>query len=494
MLPNDQKSQHSRASDTKFVQDFFYRKTGVTLRLLEDALLVALRSGADFAEVYLEHEHSTSLGFEEGRVTIANEGSSLGCGIRATQGDAVGYAFTEDLSWEALNRTAMSAALISQKKNLPRPTEIIFRAGQPAKSLYLDHSPSVDTALQAKVEMLVDADRAARSYNSRIKFVQAGFADELKHILILNSEGLLVSDLQPLAKLSVSVLAFDGAKSGRGSAGGGGRVPMDFFAESSSPVAFACEASRQAIVQLEATPMPAGDTEVVLGPGWPGILIHEAVGHGLEADFVARRSSAFTSRLGQIVGNSRVNIVDNGTLPYKRGSLNIDDEGTPTTETLLIEKGVLRNYMNDRLSAKTLKLAFSGNARRQSYRHPPMPRMTNTYMLPGEDTPEDIVRSVRKGLYVRNVGGGQVDIVNGTFMFSTSEAYLIESGKIAAPVRNATLIGDGLSTLKQVTMVGHDLSLDLGIGTCAKEGQSVPVCVGMPTVKLSSMTVGGTVN
>jgi len=322
--------------------------------------------------------------------------------------------------------------------------------------------------------------------------VRASYSDELRRILIAASDGTFASDTQPLARLNVFVLAKDEDRTVRGTSGGGGRVEIDFFQTEKTPEHFAREAARQAILQLGAVAAPAGEMEVVLGPGWPGVLLHEAVGHGLEADFNRKKTSAFAGMIGRQVASSKVTVVDNGTMPGRRGSLNVDDEGSPTQETVLIENGILKTYLSDKLSSRLMDMPHTGNGRRESYQQIPMPRMTNTYMLAGEDAPEDIIRSVRRGLYAVNFGGGSVDITSGKFVFSASEAYLIEDGKITAPVRDATLIGNGPEALKYVSMVGNDLELDEGVGTCGKEGQSVPVGVGMPTVKLDRMTVGGT--
>jgi TldD protein len=322
--------------------------------------------------------------------------------------------------------------------------------------------------------------------------VRASYSEELRRILIAASDGAFASDTQPLCRLNVFVIARDEANTTKGSAGGGGRAGLDQFTGSKSPEGLAREAARGAILQLGAQPAPAGEMQVVLGPGWPGILLHEAVGHGLEADFNRKKTSAFTGLIGQKVASPKVTVVDNGTIAGRRGSLNVDDEGSATQETVLIEGGVLKGYLTDKLSARLTGAANTGSGRRESYQSIPMPRMTNTYMLAGDDAPEDILRSVKRGLYAVNFGGGQVDITNGKFVFSASEAYLIEDGKITAPVRDATLIGNGPEALKFVSMVGNDLKLDEGIGTCGKDGQSVPVGVGMPTIKLDRMTVGGT--
>jgi TldD protein len=309
---------------------------------------------------------------------------------------------------------------------------------------------------------------------------------------VVGSDGSYAEDWQPLTRLSVFVIARAGENSSRGTSGGGGRVGLEYFDRGKPPEFFAREAARQALIQLEARDAPAGEMEVVLGPGWPGILLHEAIGHGLEADFNRKGTSAFSGLLGKRVASEKCTVVDNGTMPARRGSLNVSDEGSPTQNTVLIEKGILKGYLSDKLSARLMGLPDTGNGRRESYEHFPMPRMTNTYMLAGQDSPEDILRSVKYGVYAVNFGGGQVDITNGKFVFSASEAYLIEDGKVTAPLKNATLIGNGPDVLTRVSMVGNDLKLDEGVGTCAKDGQSVPVGVGIPTLKVNGITVGGT--
>jgi TldD protein len=336
------------------------------------------------------------------------------------------------------------------------------------------------------------ADVAARSYDSRVKEVRVGYADEMKQVLVVGSDGSFAEDSQPLARLSVFVIARSEQNSARGTSGGGGRVGLEYFTVEKPPEYFAQEAARQAIIQLDAREAPAGEMEVVLGPGWPGILLHEAIGHGLEADFNRKGTSAFSGLLGKRVASEKCTVVDNGTMPSRRGSINVSDEGSPTQNTVLIERGILKGYLSDKLSARLMSLPDTGNGRRESYEHIPMPRMTNTYMLAGQDSPDDILRSVKHGVYAVNFGGGQVDITNGKFVFSASEAYLIEDGKVTAPLKNVTLIGNGPDVLTRVSMVGNDLKLDEGVGTCGKDGQSVPVGVGIPTLKVDKITVGGT--
>ncbi|HEX3941884.1 MAG TPA: metallopeptidase TldD-related protein, partial [Acidobacteriaceae bacterium] len=429
----------------------FFENFGLTERLLERCLGEALSAGGDYADLYFESIASTSISVDESLVKSASQGVSSGCGVRVVAGDRTGYAYTDDLSADRLLRAARTAALIASG---PAKQPIAGFRETAKSSLYPVPAADLDSAIAQKLELVMRADRAARAFDSRIVQVRAGYNEELRHILVAASDGAFASDTQPLSRMSVFVIARDGAKNARGSSGGGGRVEIDFFADEKSPEHFAREAARQAILQLDAVPAPAGEMEVVLGPGWPGVLLHEAVGHGLEADFNRKKTSAFAGLIGQRVASSKVTVVDNGTLPSRRGSLNVDDEGSPTQETVLIEGGVLKGYLSDKLSARLMGIADTGNGRRESYHHIPMPRMTNTYMLAGDDSPEDILRSVKRGLYAVNFGGGQVDITNGKFVFSASEAYLIEDGKITAPVRDATLIGNGPEALKHVSMVG----------------------------------------
>lgn len=474
-------------------KQFFLDKLNLTDRVLERALSEALSAGGEYADLYFEYITSSSLSVDESLVKSASQGVSAGCGVRVLSGERTGYAYTDDLSAEALTRAARTAALIA-KGPAKQP---VFNAGGTRATrpdLYPIAGAALDTDVTAKLELVMRADRAARGYDHRITQVRAGYSDELRRILICGSDGTFATDTQPLARFSVFVLAKDGEESSRGTSGGGGRFGLEAFVAEKSPEHFALDAARQAILQLTAVNAPAGEMPVVLGPGWPGVLLHEAVGHGLEADFNRKKTSAFAGLIGQQVASSKVTVVDNGVMPTRRGSLNVDDEGSPTEETVLIENGVLKGYLTDKLSARLMNVYDTGNGRRESYQHIPMPRMTNTYMLAGEDDPEDILRSVKRGLYAVNFGGGQVDITNGKFVFSASEAYLIEDGKVTRPVKNATLVGNGPEALKYVSMVGHDLALDEGIGTCGKAGQSVPVGVGMPTIKLDRMTVGGTGN
>ena len=476
-------------SSTHDHKRYFFEKLGISERLLDRCLGEALSAGGEYADLYFESVTSSSLGLDEGIVKTASQGISVGCGVRVLSGERTGFAYTDDLSSERLLKAARTAALIA---NGPQIEHVQGFTHTETPHLYPVAGVTADAAISAKLKLIERADKAARAFDSRIVQVRAGLNDELRRILIAGSDGTFASDTQPLARLNVFVIAKDEHNTARGTSGGGGRVTLDFFTGEKSPEHFAREAARTAILQLGAIAAPAGDMEVVLGPGWPGVLLHEAVGHGLEADFNRKKTSAFSGLIGQQVASSKVTVVDNGTMPGRRGSLNVDDEGNRTQETVLIENGVLRGYLSDKLSSRLMNMPNTGSGRRESYQAIPMPRMTNTYMLAGEDQPEDIIRSVKRGLYAVNFGGGQVDITNGKFVFSASEAYLIEDGRVTAPVKGATLVGNGPEALKYVSMVGNDLALDEGIGTCGKGGQSVPVGVGMPTIKLDRMTVGGT--
>ena len=468
---------------------FFFDHYGLTEHDLERYLAAALSAGGDYADLYFEYLSSTSLLVDESMVKSASQGISAGCGVRVIAGERTGYAYTDDLSPERILHAARTAALIASG---PAKTLTAGFQHQPARSLYPVTLPSVDAEITAKVELVMRSDQAARAYDPRIKEVRTGYADELRNILVIGSDGTFAEDSQPLARLNVFCIAKTDGNSARGNSGGGGRVALDFFFGDRTPEFFAKEAARQAVLQLDAREAPAGEMEVVLGPGWPGVLLHEAVGHGLEADFNRKKTSAFTGLTGKRVASEKCTVVDNGTMRWRRGSLNVDDEGNTTQNTVLIEKGVLKGYLSDKLSAKLMGMANTGNGRRESYEHIPMPRMTNTYMLAGEDDPRDILRSVKRGIYAVNFGGGQVDITNGKFVFSASEAYLIEDGQVTAPIKGATLIGNGPDVLTRVSMVGNDLKLDEGVGTCGKDGQSVPVGVGIPTIKIDRLTVGGT--
>ena len=477
----------------EIARHLFRDRFGISDALLQRCLGAALGAGGEFAELYFESVASNSIGIDEHIVKSASQGNSMGCGIRVLRGECTGFSYTDVLTEERLLHAARTAALIASG---PAITGVQgFRQAE-VHDLYA--ISGTDAEIAAKLDLVQRADRAARAYDHRITQVRASFADEVRRVLIVASDGTYAADTQPLSRMSVSVIAKDAAASdgagstARGSSGGGGRVALSYYDTAATPERFAREAARQAILQLSAEDAPAGEMEVVLGPGWPGVLIHEAVGHGLEADFNRKKQSAFAGLMGQRVATDKVTVVDNGTIANRRGSLNVDDEGTPTRNNVLIEKGMLRQYMSDKLSARSMGTTSTGSGRRESYASIPMPRMTNTYMLAGEEDPADILRSVQRGLYAVNFSGGSVDITNGKFVFAASEAYLIEDGKITAPVKGAMLVGNGPEALKYVSMVGHDLALDEGIGTCGKKGQGVPVGVGAPTIKLDKMTVGGT--
>jgi TldD protein len=468
---------------------FFTEKFNLTVPEIEALLGAAMSRGGDYADLYLEYTVLNSLSLEEQIVKSANRSVRQGVGVRVISGEKTGYAYCDEIEAAAIRKAAMTAAHIAQSQTGAGPINV--SSHQPEHALYPVAQLINEQPLPRKIELLTRIDRTARAYDRRIREVQTSLADEYKIVLIATSEGALIGDVQPLARTRVMCIADDDGNLQSGVSGGGGRVGMDFFTEALIEH-YANEAARQAIVQLEALDAPAGTMEVVLGPGWPGVLLHEAIGHGLEADFNRKGTSAFSGLIGQKVASELCTVVDEGTIPNRRGSLNLDDEGNPTSQTVLIEKGILRGYLQDKLSSRLTGARLTGNGRRESYRHMPMPRMTNTFMLNGESTPDEIIRSVKRGLYAVQFGGGQVDITNGKFVFSATEAYLIEDGKITAPVKGATLIGNGPVALTKVTAVANDLALDEGVGTCGKDGQSVPVGVGLPTIRISEMTVGGT--
>ncbi|MFY9226923.1 MAG: metalloprotease TldD [Blastocatellia bacterium] len=471
--------------------EFFTSRFNINSSEIGQLLTTALSKGGDYADLYFEYRISNSVMLDEQLVKSASKSISQGVGVRVNSGEKTGYAYTDEISLESIKRAALTAAYIAQnakEQTLP----INVTAVGNSHNLYPVIEPLAEISASHKIELVKEVDHLARNFDKRIREVQAMFADEYKIVMIATSEGVLAGDIQPLSRFGVSCIADEDGNLQMGRAGGGGRAGMELFQTELTPKKLAEEAARQAIVNLEAVDAPAGAMEVVLGPGWPGILLHEAVGHGLEADFNRKKTSAFADLLGQRVASELCTIVDDGTIPNRRGSLNIDDEGNPTTNTVLIEKGILKGFINDKLNARLLGVPYTGNGRRESYQHIPMPRMTNTFMLAGTESTEDIIRSVKRGIYAVQFGGGQVDITNGKFVFSTSEAYLIEDGKITAPVKGATLIGNGPDALTKVTAVGNDMELDHGIGTCGKDGQSVPVGVGLPTIKISEMTVGGT--
>jgi TldD protein len=477
---------HGVIRPERFFLDRYGLSEGDLARVVSD---VAGRR-ADDADLFFEFRTSDSVSLEEGLVKRAVKSVRQGVGARVLAGECTGYAHTDEISLERLELSVRTASRIAQGPGADGSASVaVAGAGH---DLYPVGDPPVATTLADKVALLGRIDVEARRYDPRVTNVLASISCEERVVLVMRGDGCMVGDVRPLVHAGVTCIAESGGNRQQGSYGGGGRVPFSYLLEEDRILGFVREAARQAILNLEAAPSPAGTMTVVLGPGWPGILLHEAIGHGLEGDFNRKRVSAFTDRIGTRVASELCTVVDDGTLPARRGSLNVDDEGTPTGRTVLIERGILRGYLQDRLNAALMRMTPTGNGRRQSFAHVPMPRMTNTFMLAGESDPADIIRSVDRGLYAVAFGGGQVDITSGKFVFSTSEAYLIEGGRVTRPVKGATLIGNGPEVLTRISMVGHDLALDAGVGTCGKEGQSVPVGVGLPTVRIDALTVGGT--
>jgi TldD protein len=453
-------------------------------------LAEALSRGGDFAEIYGERSASTRIPLEENKIQSAEIRRSLGVGIRVVHGEKQGYAYSDDLSPQKLLEAARVAACIAEGGKAVPPAAIARR--EPGVDFYPVRVAASDTNVRDKVQLVLRANTAAYEYDERVRQVQVGYVENDKYILVANSDGLYITDYQPMVRLQVVVMAVDeNGEAQMGFYGGGARIGMEFF-EANSPECLAVEAARQACIQLGADEAPAGAMPVVIDNAWGGVWLHEAVGHGLEADFNRKKTSIYTDRIGQQVASALCTVVDDSTVPHKRGSINIDDEGTVGQRKVLIEKGILRGYMHDRLNAQLMHAVSTGSGRRESYKHIPMPRMTNTFLEPGEHTPDEIIRSVAHGFYAKNFSGGQVDITNGNYVFNVTEGYLIENGKIGRPVKNATLIGNGPKDLEKVTMVGNNWALDPGIGMCGKDGQSVPVGVGMPMILIREMTVGGT--
>jgi TldD protein len=467
----------------------FFERDGADLdlpnarRTVEEAL-----GNADDGELFMEYRESEMLSLDDGRIRSAGFDSTLGFGLRAVAGEATGYAHADELSRDSLKRAAasVSAVALGHSGTIAEPP----RATN--SRLYSDANPLKLMDFSARTGVLAEIDAYARAKDSRIVQVMASLGGEWQAVQILRADGTRVADLRPLVRLNVSVVVEKDGRRETGSYGTGGRHAYDAVTNEQVWRGAVDEAFRQALVNLDSRPAPAGEMEVVLGSGWPGILLHEAIGHGLEGDFNRKKTSAFSDLLGKRIAAKGVTVVDDGTMQDRRGSLTVDDEGTPTSRTVLIEDGILVGYLQDRLNARLMGMRMTGNGRRQSYAHAPMPRMTNTIMLAGSHTPEEMIASVKRGLYAVNFGGGQVDITSGKFVFSASEAYLIEDGKVTSPVKGATLIGNGPDALTKVAMVGNDMAMDPGIGTCGKSGQGVPVGVGQPTLKLSGLTVGGT--
>jgi TldD protein len=462
----------------------------IDVALAERLLSEALSSGGQYADLYFEYRSGADFVFEEGRVRTVGKGIVLGLGVRVLRGDATGYAYTEELSQERMVEAARTAGQIAEGGGAPAPVAIKTVA---LPDFYPIDRPSLDTPGKDKVELLKRADRAARAHDPRIVRVEASMSEEWREVLVVTSDGRYARDRQPMIRFGVHAVAEENGKRQGGRAGGALRRGMEIFElPEQSPEEQGREAARLAVAMLHAADAPAGPMPVVLGPGESGILLHEAVGHGLEADFNRKRTSNYTDQVGQSVASALCTVVDDGTVGHARGSINVDDEGHPGRRNVLIENGILTAYMQDHISARHFKTQPTGNGRRESFRHEPLPRMTNTLMMAGQDNPEDIIRSVKRGVYAKKFSGGQVNISNGDFVFSLTESYLIEDGKLTAPLKGVNLIGNGPEVLRRVDMVGSDFHLSEGTWTCGKDGQSVPVGIGMPTVKISEITVGGT--
>ena len=474
-------------SDLPTTDDIFFARAALDRGRVEGIVNDALK-GADDGELFLEFRRSESLVFDDGRLKSASFDFSHGFGLRAIAKEAVGYAHATDLDEATMRRAAETVKTVREGHG----GTLMAAPSSTNRHLYSDQNPLDRVDFERKVRLLAEIDAYARQKDPRVRQVTASLAGEWQAVEILRPGGERASDLRPLIRLNVFVVVGEGERMESGSHGAGGRAAYDEWLDPANWRHQVDEALRQALVNLESVPAPAGEMPVVLGPGWPGILLHEAIGHGLEGDFNRKKTSAFSGLIGERVAREGVTVIDDGTIENRRGSLTIDDEGTSTERTVLIEDGILKGYMQDRQNAALMGLPPTGNGRRESFAHKPMPRMTNTYMLAGTDTPEEILRSVKKGLYAINFDGGQVDITSGKFVFSATEAYLIEDGRITTPVKGATLIGNGPDVLKKVSMIGNDLKLDPGIGTCGKEGQGVPVGVGQPTLLIDRLTVGGT--
>ena len=467
--------------------DLFFTKTGLDRGAVERLAADALK-GADDGELFLEYRLTESFVFDDGRMKSASFDTTQGFGLRAVAGEAIGFAHSSELSEGAIKRAAGAVQAVKSGHTGtwaagPQRTNV---------KLYSDDNPIDRTPFETKTKLLENIDAYARAKDSRVRQVSCSLAGEWQAVEILRPDGMTVRDVRPLVRLNISIVAGEGDRQESGSHGMGGRTPYDFYMKPETWKGAVDEALRQTIVNLQSVPAPAGVMPVVLGAGWPGILLHEAIGHGLEGDFNRKKTSAFAGLLGQRVASPGVTVVDDGTIDSRRGSLSVDDEGTPTSRTVLIEDGILKGYLQDRQNARLMGMKATGNGRRQSYGCTVMPRMTNTFMLAGQHDPAEILRSVKNGIYAVNFGGGQVDITSGKFVFSCTEAYRIEDGKVGAPVKGATLIGNGPDALTRVKMIGNDLKLDTGVGTCGKNGQSVPVGVGQPTLLIEGLTVGGT--
>lgn len=481
--------QLSRADALKIAKDILLAPAGITEQDLQKTLSHMHQHHLDDADLYFQRTHNEAWSLEEGIVKSGSFSIDQGVGVRAVSHDKTAFAYSDEISASALKNAAEATRVIGPNNN---QTYISPKWATPAThALYQSLNPLDSLDAKAKIALLEDIERKAKAKDPRIVQVMAGLAGEFDVVLVARANGVLAADIRPLVRVSITVIAEQNGRREVGSSGGGGRFDYHFFVTEKIDH-WINEAVRSALVNLESRPAPAGPMTVVLGPGWPGVLLHEAIGHGLEGDFNRKGSSAFSGKIGQRVAAKGVTVVDDGTIAGRRGSLSVDDEGNPTQCTTLIEDGILKGYIQDSLNARLMKMPVTGNARRESYASLPMPRMTNTYMLGGKDDPNEIVASIKKGLYAVNFGGGQVDITSGKFVFSASEAYWVENGKIQYPVKGATIIGNGPESLKDISMIGNDMDLDSGIGVCGKDGQSVPVGVGQPTLRIDNMTVGGT--
>jgi len=474
-------------ADLARAEELFFTKSGMDSARVERLVRESL-AGMDDGELFLEWSQSEGIALDDGRIKSASFDQAQGFGLRALSGESAGYAHASELSEAAIQRAGQTVRAVTQGHSG------ILAAPPPGtnRSLYGDFNPLEQVPFGAKTKLLMDIDAYARSREPRVRQVMASLAGEWRAIEIIRADGSRTADIRPLVRLNVSIVVEENGRMETGGAGVGGRVEYARYLDPAQWHRQVDEALRQALVNLGSVNAPAGEMAVVLGPGWPGVMLHEAVGHGLEGDFNRKKTSAFAGLIGQRVASPGVTVVDDGTLKDRRGSLTIDDEGTPSSSTTLIEDGILKGYMQDRLNARLMGMHPTGNGRRQSYAHAPMPRMTNTCMLGGDKEPQEIIQSVKRGLYAVNFGGGQVDITSGKFVFSASEAYLIEDGKVGPAVKGATLIGNGPDALTKITMIGNDMKLDDGIGTCGKDGQGVPVGVGQPTLRMDGLTVGGT--
>ncbi len=481
-------NQHSADSLFHTAQQALLAPYAIEANHIEQVFASMMSHRLDYADLYFQYSRSESWSLEEGIVKSGSFNIDQGVGVRAVSGEKTAFAYSDDISLSALDSAAQATRAIARQGGTQQ-VPILHHGSR--REIYLPQDPIASLKDADKVALLERLEGYARTLDPRVVQVMAGLAGEYEVVMVARSDGLMNADIRPLVRLSITVIIESNGKREQGSAGGGGRFDYAYF-DDALLRKYAAQAVHQAAVNLDAAPAPAGNMTVVLGNGWPGILLHEAIGHGLEGDFNRKGSSAFSGRIGERVAAAGVTVVDDGTIADRRGSLQMDDEGNPTQCTTLIENGILKGYLQDSLNARLMGVALTGNARRESYAHLPMPRMTNTYMLNGDKDPQEIIASVKHGLYAVNFGGGQVDITSGKFVFSTSEAYLIEDGKITHPVKGATLIGNGPDVLTRISMIGNDMALDPGVGVCGKEGQSVPVGVGQPTLRIDGLTVGGT--